>query len=71
MSYTMADLFAFMDSERVVKVTDDEGNTYVGPCWAYGSVQNLEEYGVEEPSLDIGPGNILFASEIEKIEFVD
>ena len=69
MSYTMEELFAFMDSERIVRVTDDEGNTYVGQCWAYNAVQNLEEYGVEEPSLEIGPGELLFASEIRKIEF--
>ena len=71
MKYSMKELFDFMDSERVVQVTDSDGNTHVGRCWAYGDIQNEEDYGVKEASIDIGPGLLLFASEIEKIEFAD
>lgn len=71
MKYTMKDLFDFMHSAREVKVTDVDGNVMIGRCWAYGSVDNEEEYGVFEPSLEIGPGVTLYASEIEKIEFAD
>lgn len=71
MKYSMDDLFDFMDSGRTVRVTDSDGKTHIGKCWAYGDVQNDEEYGVNEPSLDVGPGVSLYASEIEKIEYVD
>ena len=71
MKYTMDELFSFMDSARNVKVTSTSGKTYCGRCWAYGDVQNAEDNGVDEPSLDVGPGITLYASEIEKIEFAD
>lgn len=71
MKYSIKDLFDFMHAERTVKVTDTDGNVMVGRCWAYGAVDNEEEYGVFEPSLEIGPGVTLYASQIEKIEFAD
>ena len=51
--YTMEDLFAFMDAKRPVRVTCTDGRVFEGPCWAYGDVQNEEEYGVDEPSLEV------------------
>lgn len=71
MKYSMKELFAFMDSGRPVSVTGADGQTCTGQCWAYGPVENEEEYGVFEPSLEIGPGVTLYASQIEKIEFAD
>lgn len=71
MKYTMEELFAFMDLGRSVVVTDTSGQTHTGRCWAYGPVENEEEYGVFEPSVEIGPGVTLYASEIEKIEVLD
>ena len=47
--YTMKDLFGFMDAKRPVRVTCTDGRVFEGPCWAYGDVQNEEEYGVAEP----------------------
>ena len=76
MKYTAEQLFAYMDSGRPVKVKTRRGNVHIGYCWAYGSVQNEEEYGVAEDSLEIGPIGkgthvSLYASEIEQIEFAD
>lgn len=71
MKYTMEKLFAFMDSGRAVSVIGTDGQTYTGRCWAYGSAENEEEYGVYEPSIDVGPGILLYASEIAHIEFAD
>ena len=63
--YTMEDLFGFMDAKRPVRVTCTDGRVFKGPCWAYGDVQNEEEYGVEVQDA------MLFSSEIQEIEFVD
>lgn len=71
MKYSMEALFDFMDSRRKVKVTCTDGQVFTGLCWAYGSAQNEEEYGVAEPSLEVGPGVSFYASEIEKIEYAD
>ena len=70
MKYTIKDLFAFMDSGRDVRVICTDGEILTGRCWAYSNIENEEEFGVNEPSLEIG--NIsLYASEIEKIEYID
>lgn len=71
MSYTEKDLFEFMDSGRTVRVTDGDGKEHVGQCWAYGAVTSEEEFGIAEPSLDIGCGVVLALSEIQKIEYAD
>ena len=68
--YTMKELFSFMDSERPVRVTCTGGKVFEGQCWAYGDVQNEEEYGIGEPSIEV-QDTMLFASEIEKIEYLD
>lgn len=68
--YTMRDLFGFMDAKRPVRVICTDGRVFEGPCWAYGDVQNEEEYGVDEPSLEV-QDTMLFSSEIQEIEFVD
>ena len=56
---------------KEVKVVCTDGQQIAGRCWAYGVVQAEEEYDVAEPFLDIGPGIIVFSSEIEKIDFVE
>ena len=71
MRYTEKKLFDFMDSEREVCVTCTDGQIFSGRCWAYCAVENEEEDGVFEPSLDVGPGTVLYISRIEKIEFID
>lgn len=76
MKYSMDDLFGFMEAGKTVRVTDTDGQVYTGYCWAYGNIQNQEEYGVDEASLEIGPQGkgphvCLYASEIEKVEFMD
>ena len=70
MSYTEKRLFDFMDARRPVKVTSVSGNVYFGMCWAYSSGYNLEEEGVDEPSLEV-QDTLLFLHEIQKIEYAD
>lgn len=68
--YTMKDLFAFMDSRLPVKVTSISGKVYSGMCWAYSDVFNMEEDGVDEPSIEV-QDTILYLHEIQKIEYAD
>ncbi len=70
MKYTQKDLFDFMESEKQVKVTCTDGKTFMGRCWAYSAVQNEEEDGIDEPSLEV-QDTMLYLSEIEKIEYLD
>ena len=70
MNYSLQDLFNFMESGNVVKATCVDGQILQGRCWAYSSVQNMEEDGINEPSLEIG-NTMLYLSEIEHIEYVD
>lgn len=70
MKYSLKDLFDFMESEKVVKVTCLDGEVFQGRCWAYSSVQNLEEDGVDEPSLEV-QDTVLYLSDIQTIEYVD
>ena len=70
MKYTMKDLFAFMDAKRLVKVTCTDGKTFTGMCWAYSDVFNMEEEGIDEPSLEVND-TVIYLGEIEKIEYAD
>ena len=69
MSYTEKELYEFMDARRPVEVTSVNGNVYTGMCWAYSSVCNAEEEGINEPSLEV-QDTVLYLHEIEKISFV-
>ena len=68
--YTMEDLFSFMDARKPVKVTCADGKVFSGMCWAYSDAFNMEEEGIDEPSLEV-QDTILYLHEIQKIEFVD
>ncbi len=70
MKYTMKDLYDFMDAKRPVKVTSKSGKIRTGMCWAYSDVFNMEEDGIDEPSLEVND-TVLYLSEIEKIEYAD
>lgn len=70
MKYSLKDLFDFMESEKQVKVTCNDGKTFSGRCWVYSGVQNLEEDGVNEPSLEV-QDTMLYLSDIRTIEYVD
>ena len=70
MKYTQEDLYKFMDSRRPVKVTCTDGEAFSGMCWAYSSGHNLEEEGIDEPSIEVCD-TLLYLHEIEKIEYVD
>lgn len=70
MRYCMKDLFDFMESGKEIKVTDTDGKVYIGKCWAYSDVQNKEESGVDEPSIEV-QDTILYLTEIQKIEYVE
>lgn len=69
MRYTEKDLFDYMDSGRVLRVTVCGGQTFAGRCWAYGAVVSEEEFGIAEPCLDVGCSTVLALSEIERIAF--
>ena len=69
MKYSEAELFVFMESKREVHVTDTNGRIRVGRCWARSAVANENEDGISEPSLEV-QDTILYASEIEKIEYI-
>lgn len=69
-TYTLKDLFAFMDSQRPVKVTCKDGKTFTGMCWVYSAVFNMEEDGIDEPSIEV-LDTMIYLSEIEKIEYAD
>lgn len=71
MMYSEKELFAFMDEcerGKKVAITCTDGQQIVGRCWAYSSAQNAYEDGIAEPSLDVGPGIIIYSSEIAKIK---
>ena len=68
--YTMEDLFSFMDARKPVKVTCTDGKVFSGMCWAYSDSFNMEEEGIDEPSLEV-QDTILYLHEIQKIEFAD
>ena len=70
MKYTEKDLYDFMETERVVRVTSVSGKVYTGQCWAYCAVVCEEEYGRRETRLEVGL-TVLWLSEIAKIEFAD
>lgn len=70
MKYTQKDLFDFMASGKNVKVYSTGGKTYSGKCYAYSSGTNKEEFGVDEPSIEVCD-ILLYLSEIEKIEYAD
>ena len=70
MKYTLRDLFDFMESGRPVKVTCVDGKAFQGRCWAYSSVQNMEEDGINEDSLEV-ESTMLYLSDIELIEYLD
>ena len=69
-SYTMEDLFQFMGSKRPARVRCKDGRVFEGRCWAYGDVQNEEDYGVPEPSLEV-QDTMVYLGEIEDVEFAD
>lgn len=71
MKYSESELFAFMDEcdrGKQVKVVCTDGDEIAGRCWAYSALQNEDESGIAEPSLDVGPGTIIYASEIERVD---
>ena len=68
MRYTEEELFDFMDSGRRVRVTCTDGQVFVGRCWAYSSLSNEEDFGIDEATIDIECGVMLKLSEIESIE---
>ena len=70
MKYTQKDLFDFMESGKKVTVVSADGASYTGKLFAYSSGTNLEEFGVDEPSIEVCD-TMLYLSEIEKIEYAD
>lgn len=70
MKYSMKDLFDYMETGREVKVTCTDGKVFSGKCWAYSDVSNMEEDGIDEPSLEVG-STMIYQSEIQSIEYID
>ena len=69
MKVTEEELFDFMASGRGVRVTCADGEILVGKCWAYGAAVSMEEFGEDEPCLNVGCSTIVPLSQIEKIEY--
>jgi hypothetical protein len=73
MKYSEKELFAFMEQcekGKQVRVLCTDGAEITGSCWAYSAAQNEEDYGVSEPSLDVGPGTLVYVGEIERVELL-
>lgn len=70
MKYSQKELFDFMESGREVTVLSTNGKIYSGRCWAYSAGLNLEEFSVDEPSLEVCD-TLLYLSDIVRIEFKD
>ena len=70
MIYTETQLFDFMAAERPVKVTSTDGTVYTGVCFAYSSVANEVDFGVDAPSLEV-QDTVLYLHEIKTIEFMN
>lgn len=70
MKYSTKELFDFMESGRQVKVTCIDGKIFSGRCWAYSDVVNMEEDGIDEPSLEV-ESTLIYQSEIQSIEYID
>ena len=68
--YTMQDLYKFMESGKSVKVICTDGKCFTGPCWAYSDTFNMEEEGVDEPSIEV-QDVVVFLHEVQSIEFVE
>ena len=68
--YTMEDLLSFMEAIKPVNVTCTDRKVFSGMCWAYSDAFNMEEEGIDEPSLEV-EDTILYLHEIQKIEFAD
>lgn len=71
MKITEKELFDFMDSDREVRVTCTDGDILTGKCWAYGAMVSKEEFGEDEPCLDVGCGTIIPLSQIKYIEYAE
>ncbi len=71
MKVTEKELFDFMDSGREVRVTCTDGEVLTGECWAYGAEVSKEEFGEDEPCLDVGCSIVIPLSQIKDIEYVD
>jgi hypothetical protein len=73
MKYTERELFFAMEEcekGKEVKITCTDGQEIMGRCWAYSASENEAENGTAEASLDIGPGLVIYSSEIDKIEIL-
>ncbi len=70
MKYSMNELFDFMELGRPVKVTCIDSKTFSGRCWTYSDVVNMEEDGIDEPSLEV-ESTMIYQSEIQSIEYID
>lgn len=71
MNVTEKDMYDFMDSGRDVRVTCTDGYILIGRCWAYGAEVSKDEFGEDEPCIDVGCSTIIPLSQIESIEYVD
>lgn len=71
--YSLDVLLSFL--EKRVCIIDDKGKEWHGQCWGvYSGVENEDEYGVVEDSLELlhdGMSTVFYASEIQKITITD
>ena len=69
MKYTEKDLYDFMDSGRQILLTTTDGLQFEGQCWAYCETVSHEEFGFDEPCIEIG-STVILLSEIQTIEYI-
>ena len=70
MKYSMKELFDFMESGKQVKVIGTDGKFFSGRGGAHSDGGNMEEDGIDEPSLEV-ESTMIYQSEIESIEYID
>lgn len=70
MKYTQKDLFDFMESGKEVTVISTDGVSYTGKLFAYSSGTNLEEFGIDEPSIEVRD-TLLYLSDVDKIDYAE
>ena len=62
---TLFDLY----EQKLIRLTDDQGNTFTGVADTFPAEYGLHEYGREEEGIHIGE-YIIFKSQIRNVEFL-
>lgn len=58
-----------MYEEKLIRLTDDQGNTFTGVTSTFPVEYGMHEYGTEEEGIQIG-NCVIFRRQIAKVEFL-